>query len=64
MSQYRRYSSSDRLKAVDFSLVESARRVIEGALSVVPGQKPIELAQNLSLRPKGGLKINYRPVAP
>jgi cytochrome P450 len=33
-------------------------------LSAVPGQKPIELAQNLSLRPKGGLKINYRPLAP
>jgi len=44
VSQYRRYSSSDRLKAVDFSLVESARRVIEGALSVVPGQKVLLVA--------------------
>ncbi|WP_254510338.1 cytochrome P450 [Anatilimnocola floriformis] len=39
----------------------SARRF---DMAVTPGQKPIELSQNLSLRPKGGLKIQLtKPAA-
>lgn len=49
MNDPRKNTSSDRLKAVDFSLVESARRVIEGALSVVPGQKVLLVADEARL---------------
>lgn len=31
-------------------------------LSIPTGQEPFELAQNLSLRPKGGMKISFQPM--
>ena len=49
MNDSRSHSSWSRLKAVDFSLVEAARRVVEGALSVVPGQRVLIVADEARL---------------
>lgn len=49
MSPSQSSSSWNRLKAVDFSLVEAARRVVEGALSVVPGQKVLIVVDQASV---------------
>ena len=49
MNPKRSNSSWSRLRAVDFSLVEAARRVVEGALSVVPSQRVLIVADEARL---------------